>query len=232
MSETPARSSISTTAVRRWAWATLVANTVIVLTGGLVRLTASGLGCPTWPQCTPGSFVPHRELGMHGAIEFGNRLLTYVLIAVVLGTVVAVWRWGGTSRSLRTHAVVIALGIPLQGVVGGVTVLTDLNPWVVSFHLILSMVLIALSAWLLFRVSGDRRVGASTTVRRLVALLGVLVAVAVYLGTVVTGSGPHAGDLDVPRNGLDPQLWSHVHAASVYALVAVTAAVLWLARRT
>ncbi|MEH3033650.1 MAG: COX15/CtaA family protein, partial [Aeromicrobium erythreum] len=73
-----------------WAWALLVANTVIILTGGLVRLTASGLGCPTWPRCTDDSFTPHPSLGIHGAIEFGNRLLTYVLIAVAIGAVVAV----------------------------------------------------------------------------------------------------------------------------------------------
>ena len=84
------------TTVVRWAWASVVANTLIVLTGGLVRLTGSGLGCPTWPRCTDESFVPHRALGVHGVIEFGNRMFTYVLVAVAIGTLVAVWRWAGS----------------------------------------------------------------------------------------------------------------------------------------
>ncbi len=206
-----------------WAWASLVANTVIVLTGGLVRLTASGLGCPTWPRCTDESFVPHGELGLHGVIEFGNRLLTYVLIAVAIGTLVAVWRWTG-GRDLRTLVVVLAAGIPFQAVIGGITVLTNLNPWIVSLHLILSMGLIAGSTLLLVRVRGTTTTTASATARRLALATSAVLWVAVYLGTVVTGSGPHAGDLDAPRNGLDPQLWSHVHAASVYLLVALTLA--------
>lgn len=232
MSSTSRPLEVSTRTVRRWTWATLVANTGIILTGGLVRLTASGLGCPSWPECTPGSFVPHRELGIHGVIEFGNRMLTYVLVAVVVATVVAVWRWHRTTRSLRRHAVVIALGIPLQGVVGGITVLTGLDPWVVALHLLLSMALVALSVWLVLRVRGTAFGSAAVGVRRAVLLLYGLVWVAVYLGTVVTGSGPHAGDADAPRNGLDPQLWSHVHAVSVYALVAVSAVVWWAVRRT
>jgi cytochrome c oxidase assembly protein subunit 15 len=217
--------------VARWAWASIVANTVIILTGGLVRLTASGLGCPTWPRCTEDSFVPHSELGLHGLIEFGNRLLTYVLIAVAVGTLVAVWRWSG-GRRLRLHAVVLAAGIPFQGVIGGITVLTDLNPWIVALHLVLSLVLVAGSTWLLVRVRGTSADRVPPLARRLVlALYGVL-WVAVYLGTIVTGSGPHAGDLDVPRNGFDPQLWSHVHAWSVYVLVALTLATLVVLRRS
>jgi cytochrome c oxidase assembly protein subunit 15 len=121
MGMNPGLRTPTSTSVERWAWAAVVANTVIILTGGLVRLTGSGLGCPTWPRCTDESFVPHRELGLHGAIEFGNRLLTYVLIVVVLATFVAVWRWSGTNGSLRRHAAIIVLGVPLQGVIGGIT---------------------------------------------------------------------------------------------------------------
>jgi cytochrome c oxidase assembly protein subunit 15 len=216
--------------VQRWAWASIVANTVIILTGGLVRLTASGLGCPTWPRCTEESFVPHSELGLHGLIEFGNRLLTYVLIAVALGTLVAVWRWS-EGRRLRLHAVVLALGIPFQGVIGGITVLTDLNPWVVALHLVLSLFLVAGSTWLLVRVRGSRADVVPPLVRRLVLAAYATLWVVVYLGTIVTGSGPHAGDLDVPRNGFDPQLWSHVHAWGVYLLVALTLAVIVALRR-
>ncbi len=219
-------------AVERWAWASVAANTVIVLTGGLVRLTGSGLGCPTWPRCTAESFVPHRELGVHGAIEFGNRLLTYVLIAVAIGTLVAVWRWADSTRGLRRLAVALALGIPFQGVIGGITVLTNLNPWIVSLHLLLSMALIAGSVLLVVRVRG--RVGTPLPDRSVLlsrATFAMLIVV-VYLGTMVTGSGPHAGDLDSPRNGLNPHVMSHVHAAGVYVLLALTVATVIALRRT
>ncbi len=217
--------------VERWAWASLVANTVIILTGGLVRLTASGLGCPTWPRCTDESFVPHRALGLHGLIEFGNRLLTYVLIAIAIGTVVAVWRWS-EGRGLRRLAVVLAVGIPFQGVIGGITVLTDLNPWIVALHLVLSLFLVAGSTWLLLRVRGDVADDVPVLARRLVLTTYATLWVVVYLGTVVTGSGPHAGDVNAPRNGLDPRLWSHVHAWGVYLLVALTIATILVLRRS
>ena len=209
-------------AVERWAWASVVANTLIVLTGGLVRLTGSGLGCPTWPRCTEESFVPHRELGMHGVIEFGNRMFTYVLVAVAVGTLIAVWRWSGTSSTARRIAIVLALGIPLQGVIGGITVLTNLNPWLVALHLLLSMSLIAGSVLLVAQIGGAT---GTLVPARSVALTRITFAtllVVVYLGTIVTGSGPHAGDADSPRNGLDPQVMSHIHAAGVYVLVGLT----------
>ncbi|RLV55289.1 heme A synthase [Aeromicrobium phragmitis] len=217
--------------VEKWAWASLAANTVIILTGGLVRLTGSGLGCPTWPKCTDESFVPHSSLGWHGAIEFGNRLLTYVLIAVAIATFVAVWRWRGATPLLRRLTLVMALGIPFQGVIGGITVLTQLNPWVVSLHLLLSMGLVVASTVLLVKVRGGGGLGVDDLTRTILyAAYGVLLA-AIYLGTVVTGSGPHAGDVDAPRNGLDPQLWSRIHAASVWVLVVLTVIVVWRLRR-
>ncbi|GAA1874214.1 COX15/CtaA family protein [Lapillicoccus jejuensis] len=228
------RATPSDRLVERGAWAALVANAAIVLTGGLVRLTGSGLGCPTWPRCTDESFVAHPQLGIHGAIEFGNRLLTYVLILVVLGTLVVVWRWARTSRSLRWHAGLLLAGIPLQGVIGGISVLTRLNPWVVGLHMILSMVLVSASAWLVLRVRRlTRGAGARAPLaaRRLAAASYVVAWVAVWLGTVVTGAGPHAGDLDARRNGLDTQTVSHVHAWSVYLLVALTLATVVVLRR-
>ncbi len=208
--------------VERWALAALAANILIVLTGGLVRLTGSGLGCPTWPRCTDESFVPHRELGTHGVIEFGNRMLTYVLVFVVISTFIAVWRWASTDRTMRRLALVIALGVPFQAVIGGISVLTDLNPWIVSLHLILSMGLVATSTVLLVRVRGGEA-SASHRAPYVIATY-VVMWIVVYLGTIVTGSGPHAGDDEAPRNGLDPQVMSHVHAASVYVLVALTLA--------
>lgn len=218
--------------VKAWAWASVVANSVIILTGGLVRLTGSGLGCPEWPRCTEDSFTPHSSLGIHGAIEFGNRLLTYVLIGVAIATFVAVWRWAHTSRSLRQHAAVLAIGIPLQGVLGGITVLTNLNPWVVSLHLMLSLGLVAGSVLLLVRVSESSRPALDGLPTQLALGVYALVWVAVYLGTVVTGSGPHAGDANSPRNGLDPQLWSRIHAASVWVLVIATIALVVVLRGT
>jgi cytochrome c oxidase assembly protein subunit 15 len=217
--------------VERWAWASVVANSVIVFTGGLVRLTGSGLGCPTWPRCTDQSFVPHRELGVHGDIEFGNRMLTYVLVAVAIGTLIAVWHWT-SARATRRLAVALALGIPFQGVIGGITVLTDLNPWIVSLHLLLSMLLIVGSVTLVVRVRDADRVPVSATATRLTRLTFAALVVVVYLGTVVTGSGPHAGDVDAPRNGIDPHVMSHVHAGAVYVLVALTVVTVWTLRGT
>jgi heme a synthase len=225
-------------ALRPLAWASLLGNIGIVVTGGAVRLTGSGLGCPTWPRCTEQSFVPHGELGLHGAIEFGNRMMTFVLAAVAVATWVAAMRYRPRHRRLRVLATVLALGIPGQAVIGGVTVLTDLNPWVVSLHLMLSMAIIALAV-LFVRMVYDETARTAGPARRVPpALRRVAVAVLVtafvvlYLGTVVTGAGPHAGHLEpedlagdrvlVVRNGLDPQVVSHVHAAAVYVLVGLT----------
>ena len=122
----PTRGFGERTWLLRWGWASLVANVLIVLTGGAVRLTASGLGCPTWPRCTGESFTPHAALDFHSAIEFGNRTLTFALTAVAVATLVSAWRSG--RRDLRRLALVMALGIPAQAVIGGITVLTDLNP--------------------------------------------------------------------------------------------------------
>ncbi len=212
------------THVRALGWATLVANAVLVVTGGAVRLTGSGLGCPTWPRCTDRSFTPHGALDVHSAIEFGNRLLTFVLVAIAIATFVAAWQTG--RRELRTIALVLALGIPAQAIIGGITVLTDLNPWIVSFHLICSLAIIGLSVLFLQRLDHPAPVVATGP---LVALAwGTFAAgwVVLYLGTVVTGSGPHAGDADSPRNGLDPLQLSQLHADAVFLLVGLTVGLL------
>jgi cytochrome c oxidase assembly protein subunit 15 len=212
-------------ALRRWAVASLVANIGIVVTGALVRLTASGLGCPTWPRCTDQSYVTHPELGIHGAIEFGNRLLTFVLVAIAVLTWVTALLYredGRPRRDLRWLTAGLALGIPAQGVIGGITVLTRLNPFVVALHLLASMVLIALSVWLVRR---SRHLSARPAgLPAVVATRGanVLMWLAVWLGTVVTGSGPHAGDHGAVRTGFDGALVTHLHAAVVYGAVAAT----------
>ena len=149
MSSTGSTRSTAPAVVRRGlvplVWASLVANVVIVVTGGAVRLTASGLGCPTWPRCTDASFRPHGSLGIHGAIEFGNRLLTFVLTAVVVTTFVAVVRARPRRGDLVRLTGLVVLGIPAQAVLGGVTVLTGLNPWTVAGHFLLSMLIIGVS---------------------------------------------------------------------------------------
>ena len=229
--------------VHRWAIALLVSNVGIVVTGGAVRVTASGLGCPTWPRCTDESFVPHGELGMHGAIEFGNRLLTFVLIVIAIATWVAVLRLAGAARRDKWLVTLIALGIPFQGVIGGITVLTQLNPWVVALHFLLSMALVSASTVLVYRMRpyptptapGSPDADApSTATRRLGIYLAWLVYLVtwgtIYLGTVVTGSGPHAGDVDAPRNGLDPGNATQLHADAVFTLVGLAIAALVYAR--
>lgn len=207
--------------IRGWAWASIVANIGIVVTGGVVRLTGSGLGCPTWPRCTEESFTPHGAYSVNAAIEFGNRLLTYVLVAVAVGTFLAAWQSG--RRDLRTIAFVMGLGIPAQAIIGGITVLTDLNPWVVSFHLLSSMAIICVSMLFLQRID---RPAPAVPPRGPLLVLGWATFVSawavLYVGTIVTGSGPHAGDADAKRNGLDPLQWSQVHADLVFLLLGLT----------
>jgi cytochrome c oxidase assembly protein subunit 15 len=217
----------------RWltllAWANLVANIGIVVTGGAVRLTGSGLGCPTWPRCSEDSYVPHGELGMHGAIEFGNRMLTFAVGAIALAAFLAAWRSG--DRRARLLALLIGLYVPTQAVIGGITVLTDLNPWVVAFHFLSSMVIIGLCVMLLDHLIAAPRDAAGSRTQALAWMTFGVGWVVLYLGTVVTGSGPHSGDLHSKRTGLDPQVMSHVHAWSVYLFVALTLVVLVLAIR-
>ncbi len=220
---------------QRWlpalTWASLAVNILIVVSGGVVRLTGSGLGCPTWPRCTEESFVPHGELGLHGVIEFGNRLVTFLIAAVAIATFVAAWRVGrpGVTRL----ALLLALGVPAQAVLGGVTVLVDLNPWVVSGHLLLSMAMIGVAVALILRVrqpDTHRSLVVPAPVDWLVRLVFVVGWVVLYLGTVVTGAGPHAGDVDAPRNGLDPRAMSQLHVDFVMLLLGLTIA-LWLMLR-
>lgn len=214
--------------VKPLAWATLVANTVLVVTGGAVRLTGSGLGCPTWPRCTDQSFTPHGAMDVHSAIEFGNRLLTFVLVAVAVATFVAAWQTG--RRELRRLALVLALGIPAQAVIGGITVLTNLNPWVVSFHLVCSLAIIGLAVLFLRRIDHPAPLVERGPLLTLAWLTFAAGWVVLYVGTVVTGSGPHAGDADSPRNGLDPLQVSQLHADVVFLFVGLTLGLLLAVR--
>jgi cytochrome c oxidase assembly protein subunit 15 len=212
-------------ALRRWAIVSLVMNIAIVVTGGLVRLTGSGLGCPTWPRCTEDSYVSHPELGIHGAIEFGNRLFTLVLViaaALTFASAVLYREEGRPRRDLRWLSAGLAFGIPLQGVIGGISVRTQLNPYVVGLHLLLSMVLIALAVWLVRKTWHIASAAASGLAVVATRVTFVLMWLAIWLGTLVTGSGPHAGDENALRNGLDGMLLTRLHSSMVYATVAAS----------
>jgi cytochrome c oxidase assembly protein subunit 15 len=204
----------------------VVANALLVVTGGAVRLTGSGLGCPTWPTCTDASLVPTKELAGHGVIEFGNRTLTFLLTITAIAVLVVVWR--SARRDLRTLAVLCFLGIPVQAALGGVTVLTGLNPWIVAGHFLLSMVIVAIATTLWLR-STEPGVG-QLVVRRPIPLLvtgiAVVTGAVLAIGTVVTGSGPHSGDPKAGRTGFDPELVSQLHADVVFLLIGLTVALL------
>ena len=220
------RASVSPSTVSRIALANVVANGLIVVTGGAVRLTGSGLGCPTWPECTDGSIVPTPELAGHGLIEFGNRLLTFALVVVAFATVGAVL--ASVRRDLRRLAVLSLLGIPAQALLGGVTVLTGLNPWTVAAHFLVSMVLVAIATilWLRSREPGVGELVVRRPFARLATGIAVTVAAVLVAGTVVTGSGPHSGDPEAGRTGFDPELMSQLHADVVFLLIGLTVALL------
>jgi cytochrome c oxidase assembly protein subunit 15 len=269
--------------IRLYVWLSLATQIAIVVTGGAVRLTASGLGCPTWPKCTPESLVTTEEMGFHGIIEFGNRLLTFVLLIIALLTFATVFRrhqakerlllptlifFAGTLvlvvgliltstqglntlslsvsigagvimllsasalvimaravelKGLLTPAFLLGVGIILQAVVGGITVLTGLNSWIVGLHFVISAFLIVIAATLVWRALPKPR----TKIARLNMLLAwptILVGfVAILVGVVVTGAGPHAGDIDTPRNGLPLEVWQHYHSWPAYLMLTLLA---------
>ena len=214
-------------ALRGWTVASLVLNIGIIVTGAIVRLTGSGLGCETWPQCNGTSYVTRPEDGIHGAIEFGNRTLTFVLVIAAVATLVTAFRVkttaaGEPTRRLRLLALLVLIGIPFQGVIGGITVLTQLNPWVVSLHLLLSVVLIALCVVMVNDAYDISSLPISPLGRGLLTGIRLLTALVIVLGTVVTGAGPHSGDGGAARNGLSPEFASRIHAGSVWALVILT----------
>ncbi|PFG35812.1 cytochrome c oxidase assembly protein subunit 15 [Flavimobilis soli] len=206
--------------------ANLVAQIGIIVTGGLVRLTGSGLGCSTWPQCEPGSFTPvyHPETAYHSAIEFGNRTLTFVLCVVAGLTAVAVWRQRERLTSYRVLGLVPLIGVVVQAVVGGITVLVDLHPAVVGSHMFISLALVAASTWLIVRHAegdGPARAVLPSPVRAVAAVTGVLAVPMLVLGVVTTGAGPHSGDDEVAyRFALDPAHAAKLHGISVWFYVA------------
>lgn len=207
------------------AWLVLVSNIVIVGTGGLVRLTGSGMGCETWPYCTPDSLVPTQELGIHGLIEFGNRTLTGVLVIVALLAFLSVVRLWRTRPELPRLVLAIGIGIILQAVIGGITVWLHLHPSIVGLHYLLSAALVAIAAAYVVRVSatpGPRALAVPRGYAILTHVTSGFVLITVVIGILLTGSGPHAGDTQAARNGLDPIFWQHVHSWPAYTLLALT----------
>ncbi|MBO3103025.1 COX15/CtaA family protein [Cellulomonas fengjieae] len=243
MSSSPALATPSTLdPVRdRWTWTAVVANLVgqilIIVTGGAVRLTGSGLGCSTWPQCEPGRFTPefHEATSIHPFIEFGNRTVSIVLVAIAAAVAVLVVLDRRRPWSYRRLGLVPVVGVVIQAVIGGITVLVDLHPAIVGSHLLISMALVAFSAWLVVRTregDGPAVPLVDRTTQVLVRVLCALTALVLVLGVVVTGAGPHSGDEEVGyRFQVDPWTMSKLHAASVWAFVAVLVVVLVLLRR-
>jgi len=220
-------------ALRGVALASLIANVGILITGGAVRLTGSGLGCPTWPRCTAESYVPNGAMGIHGVIEFTNRTFTSVVsVLAVAGLAIAVLQKPRRTRVIRL-ATLVLLGIPAQIVLGGITVRTHLNPWAVASHFLLSIAIIA-AAYAFWRSTAETDDPSRLTVERpLRVLAGALLVVAgaaISLGTVVTGSGPHAGDENARRTGLDPAAVTQLHADAVFVLIGLAVAT-WFAFR-
>ena len=238
---------VAPTWLRRIFLINLIVQTGIIVTGATVRVTASGLGCPTWPECTDGSIVPTsaQAEAWHKYVEFGNRLLTVVLVVAAIAALVGAIAWARSRRAkdlrprrpITVLSAVPLLGTVAQALLGGVTVLTGLNPVTVAAHFLLSMTIVAGCVVLLWRAGepGDQPV--TTLVRREVLWLGTalvaLAAIVVALGTVVTGSGPHSGDsADVGRLPIDPRMASWLHADVVLLFVGLIVAAILALRLT
>jgi heme a synthase len=207
----------------------LIAQAAIIVTGATVRLTGSGLGCPSWPQCTPGSFTPtfHQAEGYHKYIEFGNRTLTGVLAILAILSVITVFKTR-TDKRIRRIAVIPLAGTVVQAVLGGITVLTDLNSAVVIVHLMVSIYLVAVSVYLydLYVHPNQTPTSVVSAISGKAVLFAALAVVA--LGSLVTNSGPHSGDADVASAlPFDPVTLAWIHAESVWLFVGVLFAA-WL----
>lgn len=205
----------------------LILQAGLIVTGGVVRITGSGLGCPTWPECTQGSYVPiagQAEGAFHAWIEFGNRLLTFVLFFTAIAAIIYAFR--KARKDLLWRAALQLLGILGQGVLGGITVLTDLNPLAVASHFILSVFLIAGAASIVERGRTPLvSIRPTETKLRIISTAQVaLTFLVIVLGTMVTGSGPHAGDAQAPRFDFDSRAISWLHADAVIALLGVSLA--------
>lgn len=216
---------------RAIAVAVILTQGGIAVTGAIVRVTASGLGCPTWPQCFPGSFtpVPHAEVpGIHQAVEFGNRLITFLVVLTAAAAVLAVTR-ARRRREVLLYAWLMPASTVAQAVIGGITVLTGLLWWTVAIHLLVSMAMVWLAV-LLFVKIGEPDTGTPArqvprALRQLTLLAGMTLAAVLVTGTLVTGAGPHAGDKSVeqpvPRLMVEITTLVHLHSSLLVAYLAL-----------
>ncbi|MGI6877521.1 COX15/CtaA family protein [Microbacterium sp. gxy059] len=286
----PSPVSAPSRTLRILAWLSFLAETIIIGTGGAVRLTGSGLGCSEWPLCTPGSLVPTPELGIHGIIEFGNRTMTGVVGVLALAVLLLTLHLAGGRRAvsrslwsalaailvgiagfvvampfdvpafpvasaglllativaavlsirsvsqradLAVLAWIVLVGVVAQGFVGGITVLTGLNPFIVGFHYASSLVLVCVTAAFLVRMGaapGARERAVPRWYAITTHVTSLVLAVTIAFGVLTTGNGPHSGDADVVRTGFDATLLSHIHSWPGYllfALVAVLVVAAW-----
>lgn len=220
--------------LRLAANAAVAANILIVVTGGLVRVTGSGLGCPQWPTCDGQNLVPvpgGEHAGWQAAIEFGNRLLTFVVLAAVVAVFVQVRRTRPHPVVVERLAWLLPLGVLAQALLGGITVLTGLSPFTVAGHFLLSMVLIAAAVTLRERIRPVPPEPAPRAVRHLSLATVIAAAAVLMLGTVVTGAGPHGGDLNAARFPIDIRLAAIAHADGVWLLFGLTVALVVVTRR-
>ena len=214
--------------LRRWALASVAVNIGITVTGAAVRVTGSGLGCPTWPRCTPDSFIPvaHDDISpINMAIEFGNRLLTFLILAVGLACLLAALRLLPRRPDLVKLAWLQPIGVAAQGLWGGLVVRTALNPVTVGVHFLLSVGMIA-AAYALYARSREGVQAPRILVHRHVRMLGFVLTAAVFVllvvGVVVTGTGPHSGDAMASRFDFDIQTVARIHADVAYVVVGLT----------
>lgn len=191
----------------RWATtAALVVSIVLVFSGGIVRVTGSGLGCPTWPECDPGSLTPTPALGYHALIEFGNRMMTWVLCAAVGWAIVAARLQKPRNRTITRLAWSQFWLVVANAIAGGITVLTELNPYIVALHFLMAIALLTTTAltWHRTHLRQQERIDLPRTPRALSWVLVVVTAILIVAGTLVSGSGPHSGDtVAVPRMAFD-----------------------------
>ncbi|MBU8815875.1 COX15/CtaA family protein [Mycolicibacterium goodii] len=206
----------------------------IAVTGAIVRVTASGLGCPTWPQCFPGSFtpVPHAEVAVvHQVVEFGNRMITFLVVLTAAAAVLAVTR-ARRRREVLVYAWLMPASTVVQAVIGGITVLTGLLWWTVAIHLLASMTMVWLAVLLYVKVGepddGVTRPRVPKPLRQLTILSGVALAAVLVTGTLVTGAGPHAGDKSidapVPRLQVEITTLVHMHSSLLIAYLSLVIA--------
>lgn len=203
------------------AWTSFVLNVLIIATGGTVRLTGSGLGCSDWPVCTPDSFVPTPDLGIHGIIEFANRTISGPLLLAALVVAVLSWRIRKQRRDLLVISLVVLALVIVQAIVGAFVVWEELAAALVGFHYTVSVVIVCIAAAYLARMveqSGPREAAVPRAFAIATHLATLAMAVTVVFGVMTTASGPHSGDENVVRDGFDATLMSHIHAWPGYVL--------------